>query len=101
VRHFAQLERVAQLAPLGQQRDQAAVVGPQGLAQHQEGEELRLGVVVPGAGAGIGGKAARPTAKASRASRTADFVIARMGNLHEGSTHRYTMRLDHRIQQSR
>jgi hypothetical protein len=54
VGHAAQRERPAQLAPLGQQRHQAAVVGAQGLAQHQEGEELRLGIIVPGAGAGIG-----------------------------------------------
>ena len=54
--HFAQLEHATQLAPLGEQGDQAPVVGAQGLAQHQEGEELRLGEVVPRAGAGIGGQ---------------------------------------------
>jgi hypothetical protein len=52
--HFAQLEHPAQLAPFGQQRDEAAVVGPQGLAQYQQGKELGLGVVVPRAGTRIG-----------------------------------------------
>ena len=50
VRHFAQLERAAQLAPLGDERHQAAVVDAEHLADAEEREELRLREVVTRAG---------------------------------------------------
>ena len=77
VGHPAQARRLAQLPPLGGERHRAAVVGPQELPQGQQGEELRLRVVVPRAAAAVRRGAASPAARASRATRKADFVMLR------------------------
>lgn len=82
--HFAQPDRAAQLAPLAQQRDQTAVIGPQGLAQHQEGEELRLGVVVSGPGTGIGGQGGLSHGEGLAGQPDRGFRHRAHGNLHEG-----------------
>ena len=47
MRDLLQPQRTPQLAPLCEQGNQAAVVGPKELLQDQEGKELRLRVVYP------------------------------------------------------
>lgn len=51
--HAAQAQGPAQLAPLGHQGDEAAVVGLELLLEDEEGEELRLGVEVDRVGVAV------------------------------------------------
>lgn len=46
MRYLGQAQGVAQFGQLGQQLGDAAVVGLEELPEHQDGEELRLGVVL-------------------------------------------------------
>lgn len=56
MRHLGQPQRGAELAPLAEEGGQAAVVAAQELPQDEEGEQLRLGEIVLGEAAPIGGQ---------------------------------------------
>lgn len=80
MRHLAQPQDVPEVAPLGEQRGETAVIRPQELSQHQHGKELRLGEVVP-----------RAAARVRRQGSTADgqgFPRQAHGRFRHG-THRF------------
>jgi hypothetical protein len=60
MRHLPQPQGFPELLPFGHQGDEAAVVGPQELAQHQQREELGLSEVMSRGSAAIGREGLTP-----------------------------------------
>jgi len=56
MRNLGQSQRLAQVRPLGHDRDDAAMVGLEKGHQHQQGKHLVLGKVLAAEPAGISGK---------------------------------------------
>jgi hypothetical protein len=80
VRHFPEPHGLAQLGPLGEQRHHAAVVGPEELLEREQGEQLRLRVVLPAVPARV--------CRQPRATDAQRLARHRDGRLRHGPTDR-------------